>query len=63
MRFLRFLILGDAVAATVVIGVAVDQNAHSVSDTLIGAAAPVIITWLVAVGALRLAPRTMSRTQ
>lgn len=63
MRFLRFLILGVAVAATVVIGVAVDQNSHSVSDTLIGATGPVLVTWLVTAAMLLLLARTMSRTQ
>ncbi len=47
MRLRRgFLVLAGAIA-TVAIGAVVDASSHSVSDTLYGAATPVLILWLV----------------
>ena len=56
MRFLRLLVVAGGVAGTVAIGAAVDRSSHSVSDTLYGAAGPVLLLWLV-IAALLLLPR------
>ncbi|HEX6655796.1 MAG TPA: hypothetical protein VF153_06255 [Candidatus Limnocylindria bacterium] len=56
MPLLRLLLVAVAIVGTVAISVAVDQSSHSVSDTLYGAAGPVLLLWLV-VAALLLLPR------
>ena len=56
MRVIRLLLVVLAVAGTVAIGIAVDRSSHSVSDTLYGAAAPVLLLWLVVGAALLLLP-------
>ena len=56
MRVLRLLVVAGGVVRTVAIGAAVDRSSHSVSDTLYGAAGPVLLLWL-AVAALLLLPR------
>lgn len=46
MRTIRAIALGVGVVATLGIGLVVDRTSHSVSDTLIGAAVPVLLVWL-----------------
>lgn len=38
----------------------VDSRSHSVSDTLYGAAVPVALVWLVAIGVILVLRRTMT---
>jgi hypothetical protein len=48
-----------AAAASVWIFLAVDRSSHSVSDTFYGAAVPIGVVWLVALGVIALVRRTM----
>ena len=54
MRFLRLLLVTAGIAGTLAIGAAVDRSSHSVSDTLYGAAVPVLLLWLAITVALLL---------
>ena len=49
-----------AAAASAWIFLAVDAGSHSVSDTFYGAAAPIGLVWLVAVGVVLVLRRTMA---
>jgi hypothetical protein len=48
-----------AAAASVWVVLAVDRTSHSVSDTFYGAAVPIGLVWLVALGVIALVRRTM----
>ena len=56
MRVLRLLLVAVGIVGSVAIGAAVDRSSHSVSDTLYGAAGPILLLWLV-IAALLLLPR------
>jgi len=47
MRMVRWLVVVAGMVGSVAIGAVVDQTSHSVSDTLYGAAVPVLLLWLV----------------
>jgi hypothetical protein len=47
MRTLRWLVVAAGLIGTIAIGAVVDSSSHSVSDTLYGAAVPVLLMWLV----------------
>ena len=49
-----------AAAASVWIFLAVDRASHSVSDTFYGAAVPIGLVWLAALGVILMLRRTMA---
>jgi hypothetical protein len=57
MRVLSWLVVAAGIAGSLAIGAAVDRTSHSVSDTLYGAAGPVLLLWLVIGAALLLLGR------
>lgn len=57
MRTLRIAAITVGGLATIAIGVVVDPASHSVSDTLYGAAVPVLLVWLAVAGVLLLPRR------
>ena len=48
-----------AASASVWVFLAVDRTSHSVSDTFYGAAVPIGLVWLVALGVIAVVRRTM----
>ncbi len=49
MRVVRLLVIVVGVLASVAIGFVVDRSSHSVSDTLEGAALPVLLVWVAVI--------------
>jgi hypothetical protein len=57
MGVLRLVLVLAGLIGTLIIGAAVDRTSHSVSDTLYGAAAPVLLLWLAVAAVLLLLQR------
>ncbi|HEY7527418.1 MAG TPA: hypothetical protein VIA82_11370 [Candidatus Limnocylindria bacterium] len=58
MRTVRWLVVAAGMVGSVAIGAVVDRTSHSVSDTLYGAAVPVLLLWMgVALVLVFLRPR------